>query len=82
MSTRKYCENVNKPPIRIRHADLVRSSPDSLYRSKCPACPDGALLVQRNPETIAIEEVDFCVACAQTFVYTDIDQLRRAHERV
>ncbi len=75
--TREYCENLDKPLISVRHADLVRSSPDSLYRSVCPACPDGALLVRRNPVNAQIEAVDVCVACAQTFVYTDIDQLRR-----
>jgi hypothetical protein len=83
MDTRPYYdyENVNKPPIRVRHADLVRSIPGSLYRSVCPACPAGALLVRRNPKTFALEAVDRCVACAQAFIYTDIDQLRSGEKR-
>lgn len=76
MDTRPYCENVNKPPIRVRHADLTRSTPNSLYRSRCPACPDGDLLVRRNPKTFSLEEVDYCVACAQAFIYMDIAELR------
>ena len=68
--------NIKKPPIRVKHSDLVRCS-DSIFKSKCTACPKGVLLVRRNPETHRLEEVDYCVGCGQAFIYLDIARLRK-----
>jgi len=72
-------ENLGKPPIRVRHADLKRWS-DSMYKSVCPACPEGLLRVARNPETYELEEMDMCVVCGQVFIYEDIAELRTSEE--
>jgi len=73
---RYYTENVGKSPIKAKHSDLTRWS-DSDFKSKCPACPDGVLLVRRNEKTFKLERLDFCVACGQAFIYTDIATLRK-----
>jgi len=72
----KFRENITKPPIQIRHADLKRSNDESMYRSKCPSCPDGCLLVQRDPATCRLEAGDWCIACGQRFIYEDIEEMR------
>lgn len=72
----KYGQNIGKAPIKVYHSDLKRDS-DSLYRSKCPSCPKGILLVQRNQKTLDLEATDCCIACGQIFIYQDIRTLRR-----
>ena len=72
----KYGGNFGKPAIRVRHAELRRWSDESPYKSKCPVCPDGILLIRRNQETFVLEELDFCVVCGQEVVYEDIGDLR------
>jgi len=76
----KFRENITKPPIQVRHADLERSNNESMYRSKCPACPDGYLLVQRSPITLQLEAGDWCIACGQRFIYEDIEEMRAREE--
>jgi hypothetical protein len=69
-------DNSNNAPIKVKHADLTRASADSPFKSKCPACPTGLLLVYRDPKTWELEAVDRCVSCGQLFIYDDIDCLR------
>lgn len=76
MTERTYGENIGKAPITVRHADLIRWSENSPYKSKCPVCPDGVLLIRRDPDSGALEELDFCIACGQAVVYGDIGNLR------
>ncbi len=76
MEERAYGENIGKPAVSVRHADLKRAFSESLYKSICPICPDGVLLVRRNQGTLLPEEVDFCVACGQSVKYEDIEILR------
>ena len=68
-------ENINKPIIKIKLADLVRIS-DSKYTSFCPICDDGTLLVKRHPKTLEIEPIDRCISCGQRFEYMDYKTLK------
>ncbi len=63
--------------MHVWHADLERASDDSPFRSVCPACKRGTLLVRRDQETFRLLNVDICTLCAQTVVYKDA---RIAHE--
>ncbi|MDO8640449.1 MAG: hypothetical protein Q7R33_02805 [Nitrosarchaeum sp.] len=68
-------ENIHKPVIDINHAELKRVD-ESLYRSFCPECKEGVLLVSRCLKTFALEEYDRCITCGQRFRYLDIKNLR------
>ncbi len=70
-------ENVGKEPIPIVWANLKRADDQILYRSDCPVCIQGVLMVGRNRETGELEENDGCVFCGQQFRYTDIDAMRK-----
>lgn len=69
-------ENVNEPVQDVKHSNLERSSPNSPYRSHCPVCEDGVLLVGRDLDTFELKELDICVCCGQHFRYTDIEEMR------
>lgn len=68
-------KNINAPVKELRHADLRRSD-ESRYRSVCPACQEGFLLVGRDPKTLELLEFDLCVLCGQQVRYLDIETLR------
>lgn len=72
-----YLKNVNADTIEIRHADLRRCSKESAYRSWCPACSDGILLVGRDQSSLQLLEHDRCITCGQLVHYLDIDALRQ-----
>jgi hypothetical protein len=61
--------NATKDPIRVAHASLERWS-DSAYKSKCPACKDGLLLIYRDVD-FKLVRLDRCVSCGQQVYYTD-----------
>ncbi len=63
--------NLDKPILEVSHAKLDRSG-DSLYRSVCPVCLKGVLLMRRNMETLQLEEYDNCILCAQSVIYVDL----------
>lgn len=71
-------KNIDNPVKKIRHQDLARSG-DSPYKSQCPECFQGLLLVRRNRETLQLESLDNCILCGQMFEYTDIEELRKNH---
>lgn len=73
----KYGQNIGKPPIRIAHAELERFSDESPYKSKCPACPKGVLLIYREDFGGRLLEGDCCIGCGQRVIYTDIERLRK-----
>lgn len=62
--------NFNKPPLHVKHAELAPTG-DSRYRSQCPECKFGALLVQRDQKTMELKQEDHCVICARRFIYDD-----------
>lgn len=63
--------NIHAAPISVRHSELPRDDSESAYRSVCPACSKGLLLVRRNPVTFALTRIDTCTNCGQTVVYED-----------
>ena len=62
--------DIRTPPIRVSHTALERYCEDSPYRSKCPSCEKGVLLVSRDPKTFALCNVDFCISCGPMVIYT------------
>jgi uncharacterized protein (DUF983 family) len=70
-----HCESkkkvmTNKPVIQVSHADLERWD-DGPYKSKCPTCKDGILMVYRNLYTFELLRCDRCISCGKQFNYTD-----------
>jgi hypothetical protein len=68
--------NITKSPINVKHKDLKRYG-DSRFKSKCPECDEGMLLVYRDPQTFKLLANDICIFCGQKFIYTDIDELNK-----
>lgn len=64
-------KNLRAEPLIVAHAKLVRLNDESAYKSRCPACPKGMLLVARHPESFELLNLDHCVLCGQRVVYTD-----------
>ena len=71
-------KNINSDPIEVAHSDLERTG-ESVYRSVCPKCKEGVLLVYRTSDH-KLSEFDRCVLCGQQFIYTDIQELRKMEE--
>ncbi len=69
--------NVYNAPITVVHAKLERISDNSIFRSVCPACTKGTLLVRRDHTTFKLIAEDNCILCGQQFVYSDIDNLKK-----
>ena len=68
--------NINKDPIAVKHRDLEREG-DSMYRSSCPVCKEGILIVGRDQKTFQLLEDDNCILCGQRFIYSDIGSLEK-----
>lgn len=71
-----YLKNMNAEPIHVNHADLTRCSYGSVYKSKCPVCENGILLVHREGETLELSDTDRCLLCGQLVIYDDIKAMR------
>lgn len=67
--------NLDKPVLEVLHAALKRWG-GSFFKSKCPACGDGLLMVRRDNVTLVLQEFDNCVACGQQVRYLDIKEMR------
>lgn len=67
--------NIGKPVIDVSHAELKRSNDSSDYKSMCPICHEGVLLMKRNLQTLQLEEDDRCVLCGQSVHYNDLADL-------
>ncbi len=67
--------NIDKKPIKVKHSELKRTD-DSSFRSACPRCFEGTLLVQRDFDSFEIKADDYCILCGQKFIYSDIDEMR------
>lgn len=63
--------NPSKTHIRVVHAELERADGDSAFRSVCPVCKTGLLLVRRDPKSFKLVRLDACIQCGQEFYYTD-----------
>jgi len=66
--------NIDKPVMMVLHTNLNRSG-DSLYRSECPVCLKGVLLMKRDQETLQLEEHDNCILCGQRVFYEGLNDL-------
>lgn len=64
-------ENVGATPIFVRHTKLKRISDSSPFRSWCPVCDQGVLLVGRNLGETRLRRVDNCSLCGQVVIYED-----------
>lgn len=67
----KLGERVEAVPLAVSHAKLKRLSEDSVFKSVCPVCKEGVLLVARDPGSFSLINLDRCTYCAQKFLYTD-----------
>jgi NAD-dependent dihydropyrimidine dehydrogenase PreA subunit len=63
--------NFEKEPIFVYHEDLIRCG-DSAFKSNCPMCEDGVLLIQRDTTTFNLKKEDNCISCGRRFIYGDI----------
>lgn len=66
--------NMGKPRLPVEHAALVRID-GSAYKSVCPACQIGLLVMRRNAQ-FQLEPTDRCTHCGQPVYYLDIGRLR------
>ena len=63
--------NFNKPMLVVRHSDLKRADDRSLYRSQCPKCKLGILMMHRTNSCL-LSIKDRCLLCGQEVRYTDV----------
>lgn len=70
-SEEEFGKNRGAPFKWVRHGELTRSG-DSSYRSKCPVCLEGLLLIPRLSSG-ALSKIDSCIRCGQRFVYEDAE---------
>jgi len=69
MAAKDLPPNLNAPAKMVHHADLKRLDEESAYKSECPVCPDGLLLVRRVMGVL--QRQDFCIGCGQPVLYLD-----------
>ncbi len=63
--------NLRAPLIRVWHAKLERFSDESEFRTWCPTCKKGLLLVSRDGFGGALRNLDHCTLCGQGFLYEE-----------
>jgi predicted RNA-binding Zn-ribbon protein involved in translation (DUF1610 family) len=68
---KEYLKNIHEPPVEVVHSAMQRCSDESDFKSVCPKCPDGMLLVMRDQKSFQIINVDRCIVCGQQFIYMD-----------
>lgn len=73
MNVAKIIENVELPPLEVRHKDLRRYN-DSAFKSECPNCEEGFLGIQRDIISLKLQPHDNCLFCGRRFTYTDIEE--------
>ena len=66
--------NINKEPMIVKHSELYREG-DSMFRSACPVCNEGFLLVRRDQDTFELLAEDNCILCGQRVIYSDIGDI-------
>jgi len=67
--------NVARKIEKVKHSDLTRMD-NSQFRSICPFCREGILLVQRDPNTLQLVKEDHCLLCGQRVIYSDIKKVK------
>ena len=63
--------NFRNTLVRVLHSELERYSEESPYRSRCPVCKTGILMVSRHPQSFQLSPFDRCTFCAQGVIYED-----------
>lgn len=64
--------NTHQPLRVVLHSALARFSEDSPYKSGCPACGLGLLLVRRlSGQGFKLSRIDNCTHCLQFYWYAD-----------
>lgn len=63
--------NANRPVKMVCHAELARVDL-SLFRSECPECDEGVLMMRRHPTTLRLLREDICLLCGQRFMYAGL----------
>ena len=76
-----FAGNLYSQPVHVKHSDLVRFDDESMYRSICPVCGDGVLLVGRDVTTFGLLAEDRCLLCGQAVIYDDIERMRMKEGR-
>ncbi len=71
-------KNIDNKPIKIYHKNLERYDEESIFKSICPICENGLLLLARGKETFKLLSHDRCTLCGQIFIYEDINELRES----
>ena len=69
-------QNYDAEEISVKHQDLTRYG-DSIFKSVCPVCTTGILLMYRDQTHLQLLERDTCVSCGQHVRYTDIEEVRK-----
>lgn len=72
MKKSQIIKNLNIAPLEVKHKELKRAEEDSQYKSICPNCERGLLLMQRDNVTFFLKKDDNCILCGRRYVYTDI----------
>ncbi len=66
----RWIRNYHRPVMKVKHADLKRYS-ESDFKTICPMCEEGLLLVHRDQTTLELLRHDHCTGCAQQVYYID-----------
>ncbi len=67
---------VSDPTIFVVWRQLKPASDESQWRRECPFCDGGILLVGRNQESMVLSQIDGCISCGRTVLYSDIGKMR------
>jgi len=65
--------NLQLEPLNVKHKELKRIG-DSPFRSECPECGIGLLLIKRDGITFNLQLDDNCTYCGRRFRYTDLKE--------
>lgn len=68
--------NRYKQVQRLYHKNLKRISDDSAYKSACPFCAHGTLMMVRDFYSGKLLAKDACLYCGQNVTYIDINELQ------
>ena len=68
--------NLHQPSVIVEHKNLERYSDNSIFKSICPKCKVGVLLVSRDTVTFELLDHDRCLLCGQLYIYSDINYLK------
>ena len=70
-------KNLHNPPEHVNFYKLLPH--DASFKSVCPFCEKGILVVYRDPDTCEVLENDRCLLCGQHVI--DIELMRKLHGR-